>query len=223
MEKFDYDELKKFDGCLSTDGKIETADVLFILREPNSENKQSDVFWFQKVVEAKESNTSEYFDPKNNEDLKKGSQTRYFNFFSILLKKLYGREDVKLSEKAAYMNLNPSGGFSVVNEKIYPGKALSYEDYTRERVKEINPDVIVCCGKSKGVNTFEMFLGLYGSTENIDIMGNENHLEVKGIVFRSSVISLNGKSVHCFEYFHPSAPCDYENVEFIGDLPFEEK
>lgn len=139
------------------DGKIneilfKPGTLMFLLKEshvkPNvngDQNGDDDFFWFSEVVKVKKKNAAEYIS-KDNSRSEKAAQTRYYNFLNGICDIL--RFDIN---ECSYVNLNPSGG-GPKESKGYLGKVREFSTKTKDKINELAPGVIICCG------TYDVFL-----------------------------------------------------------------
>ena len=135
--------------------------VLYILVEPNwaaDKEIKDDYFWFQDVV---------YSNGKDGDKQLKGGQLLYNLAIAqcLLEPKDYKPEDFDLNDfklrdfrpkeddfeslkNAAYMNLKKRGGGAARIDKNLDDYIKHYHKEIIEEIEEMNPDIIVCCGKS---------------------------------------------------------------------------
>ena len=124
--------------------------VLYIAKECNAwEYDKPNV-----VNKENRLNMSEFFARK---ELKKGDKTknRFLKGMAMLhnaiLTDNYSKPDknnVESLSSAAMINLNKRGGYSWCIWDTLEGYVKKYQNYLREQIKQIHPNVIVCCGES---------------------------------------------------------------------------
>ncbi len=117
-------------------GDGEDAEILFILKEPNTKNVESDDgFWFKKVI-SDENRTS--------------TGKRYFNILGCLAEKLLSSTGSKteLLKKCAYINLYPFSGLDRASE--------NYKNVLNEFDKFINTPPKMHIDISKKSSTYEI-------------------------------------------------------------------
>ncbi len=124
-----------WDGVTSLNGDVHTdapkVDVLFILKEANTEGKPQleDHFWF------------------NEADRKKGAPTPYEKAIGRALSVIYGEKEEQLRDKHfGYMNLNKRGGFGETKPAQLGHYVKRYENLIREQIELFQPTYVVCFG-----------------------------------------------------------------------------
>lgn len=57
------------------------------------------------------------------------------------------KKDFSKLKGAAFINLNKRGGYKWCDNKTLDEYVHKYSDNTKQQINDINPDIIVCCGK----------------------------------------------------------------------------
>lgn len=115
---------KPIEGYL---GDNDNAEILFILKEPNTPDvKSDDGFWFKQVI----------FD-KNRSN----SGKRYFNIFGCLAEKIlnYNESKFDLLKRCAYINLYPFSGSERISNH-YKEVLTAFKNTSLDCRKDINID-----------------------------------------------------------------------------------
>ena len=155
--------------------------ILFLLREPNSENQTS--FWFKDCLKAEPSDT-----------ISKRTRTKYINTFERLLS--YAGKDYKLKE-CAYANVIPYKGERTVST-IY--KALDNDtkaDRFLSLVNECHPTHAFVC--SDMFDALKNCGKLHGNLCGVDY---ESRGKKRCALYDNSTIKV-------YEIYHPAAPVPY--------------
>lgn len=139
--------------------------ILFILKEADKKESDGslkpeteDYFWF---------NCS-----------RKKPRPRYSNAIKFYMDKL--NEDT--NQRFGYMNLNKRGGYGQTNPTSLKNYVEYYEEYIKQQIKIMYPDIVVCCGCFGNVMTV---FGI-STTE------------------KKQRIIINGKEVWFYDVYHPA-------------------
>ena len=168
-------------------GDEKKCDILFVLREPDTDGKKADIFWFKQVVNGVKFKGLDV-DSKKKARIANASGTRYKNVLGRIASKLLNITSENYEEvlkNCCYMNVCPESG-----EKQISLHYKVNDDYRKALIKRIieehNTKFIVTVS--------DVFDKLCGAT-------NESWLTYEDKNFRKGKY----EGVEVYEFYHPSS------------------
>lgn len=216
------------EGFLGDNNK---ADILFILREPNTNKKITKEFWFKNVVEGKNPDYEEWIsqsrnskDVKNNIKRDKIARKKYLNVYEKLALKLLDNKDNinSVLKKCAYMNLYPFSGEGKASDnyknalKAFKGNIESSEKICINNIKyrelisnrkSIIEKLISEHDCKYIVTTYDIF-DAFMNRYNID---NKKIKTIK--TEKKDFRYFDYKNTRIFEFYHPAASFSYNILD----------
>ncbi len=183
--------MNKLEGVIGSNGNYNG--ILFLLKESNSDDKEPDTFWFQKVVE----NTVNY-EGLSKKKIKnsKTSGTKFKKAFKRLLELTEKNCDL---EDCAFCNLNPHGGHEKTNEVFcLKVKKLKENQELLEKYLEFDGK------KTKVIFTaIDIYNAISENTQN-----ETDGIKYKKKTLKKKTLKINDQEITVYCIYHPtySAP-----------------
>lgn len=181
-------------------GDNKDLSIVFILREPNSSNKESNKFWFKEIVEN---------GGKNQKGKKENTYFPKLGKVACLL--LDELDKCSALKKCIYINLNPEKGGS--NVGISYSKVLSA--FSKKQNTEL-PNRWEIINKLPDGCRLVTVKDIYNAIKNnVDYIENKNDvIKIKNQKFSSfSFENEEGSRIEVFSIYHPKARGRYAFTE----------